>query len=338
MSATLNILSAGLGVTVQDAGRPGYLAAGLSRGGAVDRLAIAEAAALLGEAGTGAALEMAGMGGSFAVDHPARIALTGAPMRADIDGAPVAWNAVHRLEPDQRLTIGGAVAGTYGYLSLGGGIATPEQLGGRATNTATGLGHVVRDGDALPLGPDPKPNRIGLKLPADDRFSGGDIRVVPSLHSDIFDSATVARFQDTVFHRDARGNRMGVRMASDAPGFGTADGLSILSEIITPGDIQIVGDGVPFVLLADCQTTGGYPRIASVLPCDLPRVAQAQPGTPLRFQMVSLAVGTEIERKAAKDRAELARRVTPLIRRPEDIRDLLSYQLISGATAGADLP
>jgi len=337
MSATVSVLSVGPGVSVQDTGRPGYLSEGLSRGGAVDRLALAEGAALLGDPGTGAALEMAGMGGSFSVDQPTRIALTGAPMRVDIDGDPVAWNAVHLLEPGSRLTIGGALAGVYGYLHFGGGIDTAMQLGGRATNEAAGLGHSIRAGDTLPLGPDAKPERTGLKLSPETRFGGGDIRFVPSLHSNMFDAAEIARLQNTEFKRDARGNRMGVRMASDGPGFGTTAGLSILSEVIAPGDIQIVGDGAPFVLLADCQTTGGYPRIGSVLPCDIARVAQAQPGTPLRFCMVSLDEGVDIERKAAQDAAGLSRRVEPLVRRSEDIRNLLSYQLISGVTSGADL-
>ena len=339
MSVTLSVISAGPGVTVQDAGRPGYLASGLSRGGAVDRLALAEGAALMGlkGQGTGAVLEMAGMGGVFEVDAPTRIALTGAPMRADLDGAPLVWNAVHRIEPGQRLSIGGALSGVYGYLHIGGGIATEAQLGARATHVSAGLGASLTAGDTLPIAPDPAPDRVALKLSVDNRFQGGEVRVVPSLHSALFPAAEIDRLQSTPFQRDARGNRMGVRMASDAPGFGTSAGLSILSEVITAGDIQIVGDGAPFVLLADCQTTGGYPRIASVLPCDLPRVAQAPPGAQITFRMVTLDEGTAIERKAAEDAKIFARRITPIILRPEDLRNLLGHQLISGVTAGREL-
>lgn len=339
MSATLTVISSGPGVTVQDAGRPGFLASGLSRGGAVDRLALAEGAALMGLDGerTGAALEMAGMGGTFEVDAPMRFALTGAPMRAYLDGEPLIWNAVHQMQPGQRLKIGGARSGVYGYLHPGGGIATKTQLGARATHMAAGLGCSVAEGDTLPVADDPVPERVGLKLVVDHRFQGGEVRVVPSLHSGLFPCSEIERLQSTTFRRDARGNRMGVRLTANGAIFGTPAGLSILSEVITAGDIQIVGDGAPVVLLADCQTTGGYPRIASVLPCDLPRIAQAPPGSEITFRMVSLADGTTIERKAAETMKALARHVAPVVLGPEDLRNLLSHQLISGATAGREL-
>lgn len=336
MTSALIVHSAGPGLSVQDGGRPGYLAFGLSRGGAADRLALVEGAALLRAEAPGAALEMMGMGGRFEVTHPVRIALTGAPMDCDIDGSRVAWNGVHSLAPGQILTIGAARSGVYGYLHLGGGITTHEELGGRGTLAAAGLGTTVAAGDRLPLGVDPDPGATGLCLPVDDRFSGGEIRVVPSLQTDRFSPDEIARFETTAFRRDARGNRMGVRLVGDGPGFGSSAGLSVLSEVIAPGDIQITGDGTPFVLLSDCQTTGGYPRIGSVLPCDLPRIAQAAPGTILRFRMVSIDEGTEIERKAAARSAGLRRQLSPLVRGPEDLGNLLSHQLISGVTVGTD--
>ena len=100
-------------------------------------------------------------------------------------------------------------------------------------------------------------------------------------------------------------NRMGVALLPDGPGFDSRAGLSVLSEVITPGDIQMTGDGTPFVLIADCQTTGGYPRIGSVLPCDLPRVAQSRPGAHLRFRFVDAAEAREAEHRAADARAAL---------------------------------
>lgn len=82
---------------------------------------------------------------------------------------------------------------------------------------------------------------------------------------------------------------------------------------------------------------GGYPRIASVLPCDLPTVVQATPGTALRFRFVTLEEAVEAERRAAAHRNGLRSALTPLVRDPHNIRDLLAYQLISGATAGREL-
>ena len=333
MSRRLHVHQAGPGLTVQDLGRPGYLAFGLSRGGAADRQALHEGAALLGQAPEMAALEMAGMGGTFEATVDMRIALTGAPMRARIDGAAVAWNACHLLQAGARLDIGPASAGVYGYLHPGGGIATPEVLGARAAHLAAGIGRVLAAGDSLPVGPDAG-GETGLRLPSDDRVSGGEVRVVAGYQTAMFPDEEVTRFAETRFTRDARGNRMGVRLNPDGAGFDSRAGLTVLSEAIVPGDIQITGDGAPFVLLAECQTTGGYPRIGAVLPCDLPRVAQAAPGTVLRLRFVPPDEALDAERRAAEARATLRHRLAPLTRDPHDIRDLLSYQLISGVTAG----
>lgn len=337
MTRAVIVHRAGPGVTVQDLGRPGYLAFGLSRGGAADRLALAEGAALLGQAPDVAVLEMAGTGGEFEVTEDTRIALTGAPMRASIDGDSVAWNASHLLPKGARLVIGAAEAGTYGYLHLGGGLKMPERLGAQGAHLAAGIGGPVEAGEHLPVGPDARAGHVGMKLPRDDRFDGGPVRLVPSLQTAFFSADEIERFQTTTFNRDTRGNRMGVRILPDGEGFHTEAGLTVLSEVIVPGDVQITGDGTPFVLLSECQTTGGYPRIGSVLPADLPRVAQARPGAELRFRFVTLEEALAIERREAEARRVLRSRITPLVRDPGDIADLLSYQLVSGVTAGDDL-
>ncbi|MBE0452742.1 MAG: biotin-dependent carboxyltransferase family protein [Roseovarius sp.] len=334
MSRALIVHQAGPGVSVQDLGRPGYLAFGLSRSGASDRLALHEGAALLGQAPALAALEMAGTGGTFETTETTRIALTGAPMRAQLDGATLAWNASHLVPVGAKLVIGPTLAGVYGYLHLGGGIATPERLGARSAHLAAGLGEVVTAGARLPVGADRRAAETGLKLDPEERFTGGTVRIVVGYQTGLFAPAEVARFEETVFTRDARGNRMGVRLIPDGEGFASKDGLSVLSEAIVPGDIQITGDGTPFVLMAESQTTGGYPRIGAVLPCDLARVAQAAPGTKLRLRFVPLDEGLAAERRAAEACATLRRRLSRLVRDPHDIRDLLSYQLISGAIAG----
>ncbi len=176
-----------------------------------------------------------------------------------------------------------------------------------------------------------------MRIDPHPRLDGGTLRIVPSLQTGLFDADQIARFEATEFRRDTRGNRMGVRLRGDAEGFHSEAGLSVLSEVIVSGDVQITGDGTPFVLLSECQTTGGYPRIGSVLPADLPYVAQARPGTPLRFRFVSLDEAVEIELRERDRRKNLHKSIQPLIRDPRDIADLLSYQLISGVTAGDDL-
>ena len=258
-------------------------------------------------------------------------------MAATLDGSRLAWNASHALPKGARLSIGGAEAGSYGYLHVGGGFDTPEVLGARSAHLAAGIGAPLAAGDVLPVGADARPGAVGLCLAADPRFDGGRVRVVAGPQTGFFGASETARFAAEGFRRDARGNRMGVRLLPDGAPFASEAGLSILSETVVPGDIQITGDGSPFVLLAECQTTGGYPRIGTVIAADLPRVAQAAAGAVLRFAFIDIAQGRDIDARERRRIAALRGAVRPLLRDPATIRDLLSYQLISGVTAGDDL-
>lgn len=316
--------------TLQDMGRPGFLEQGLSCGGAADPLAQVEGAALLGQSPQLTALEMAGMGGEFEATGDIRIALTGAPMTVAIDGAAATWNASHAMQKGQRLSIGAVRSGAYGYLHLGGGIEAPEFLGSRSAHLLAGLGGVVQVGDFLTAGGDAS-NLTGLGLYATSRFSGGTVRIVPSVQTALFADDVLARFEATEFTRGTRANRMGAQVMSDGDGFAAQGQLNILSEVIVPGDIQMTGDGKPFVLLPECQTTGGYPRIGTVIPCDLPIVAQAPAGAPLRFTFVTLDEALTAQARYDAALRALPKTCQPLVRDVAEMSDLLSYQLISGA-------
>lgn len=337
MSATLTIAQAGPALTIQDMGRPGWRAQGLTKGGAADPIALYEGAVLLGQSPECAAIEMTGTGGTFTADTDIRIALTGASMAATIDGEAIVWNASHSLPAGAKLTIGGATGGTYGYLHIGGGIATDPKLGARATHLSAGLGQSLQTGDTLPLGAD-KGRDTGLSLPRDTRFTGGTVRVVASMQTDRFTPEERDRFTRTPFTRDPRANRMGVRMDHDGQGFSAEGGLTILSEVIVPGDIQITGDGAPFVLMGESQTTGGYPRIGTVIPRDLPRVAQAPAGAAITFEFISLEDAIALEKQHRSDLKALGGKLTALIRDPAKIKNLLSYQLVGGVTSALSDP
>ncbi len=337
MTAHLTVQLAGPAMTLQDLGRPGYRAQGMTVGGAADPTALYEGAALLGQPPTHTAIEMAGSGGAFTPGRDLRIALTGAEMAASCDGETLTWNASHLVPAGASLSIGGARNGAYGYLHVGGGFDTPLVMGSRAAHLACGIGSVLQAGDTLPLGSDTG-HATGMTLPASDRFGGGKIRIVASMQTASYDAETLARFTATHFRRDARANRMGVRLDFDDEGFSADAALSIVSEVVVPGDIQISGDGAPYVLMFECQTTGGYPRIGSVLPCDLPRVAQAQTGADLHFEFVDMADAIARQSRYLSELKTLKSRVTPLIRDPAAIRDLLGYQLISGAISATANP
>lgn len=329
MSAILEVIDAGPAVTLQDLGRCGFIAQGLTRGGAMDRLALFEAAALLGQPVT-AALEMVGVGGTFRVQATTRIALTGAPMTATLDGAPLAWNGSHRLEAGSKLRIGGVRTGAIGYLSVAGGFAVPRVMGAQSAHLAAGLGTILSAGDEVPLHGDPG-GPADLILEPEARFKGGEIGIVASMQSHLFGEGTLDRFAQTQFKRDARANRQGIRLNPDGDGFAAEGGLRVVSEIIVPGDIQITGDGAPYVLMCESQTTGGYPRIATVLPSDLPKVAQTPLGADIHIKLYSAEQAMARERKARAHLKRLTSQVRPRLRNPADMADLLSYTLISGA-------
>jgi len=336
MTARLEVLEAGPAITIQDLGRPGQIASGLTRGGAMDRLALQEAAALLGQPAT-AALEMVGLGGRFRPNATTRIALTGAPMSASIDGTPVGWHGSHLLPAGSVLKIGGVKSGAIGYLSFGGGLAEPMMMGAQSAHQVAGLGSPVAAGQTLALGAD-KGRLVDMLLDPDPRFDGGEIGITTSMQSHLFGEAALQRFTETLFTRDARANRQGIRMNPEGAGFGADGGLRVVSEVIVPGDIQVTGDGAPYVLMCESQSTGGYPRIATVLPSDLPRVAQAPLGARLRFRLYTLEEAVARERRAQADQRALASRVTSRTRDLHTMTDLLSYTLISGVISATQDP
>ncbi len=337
MTAHLIIHEVGPSVTLQDLGRPGFRSQGLMQGGAADPLALHEIAALLNQAADLASIEMAGIGGTFEVTEDCVIALTGAEMDARVDGLRLGWNASHNLPAGARLSIGGARRGTYGYLGFAGGVDAAMQMGARSRHINARVGTVLTVGQRFPLG-DTTHAKADQLFDPDDRLSGGTVRIVPSMQTANFEDAVRKRFSSTMFRKDARANRMGVRMDHDGEGFFASDTLSIVSEVIAIGDIQITGDGAPFVLLCECQTTGGYPRIGTVIPSDLSKVAQANTGTDIRFEFVTVKDAIEIEKAARARQSSLKSRLRPLLRDPRDIHDLLGYQLVSGAVSATADP
>lgn len=335
MTHQLIIDRAGPALSLQDLGRPNRLAQGLSRGGAADRFALFEATALLGSSTLLPAIEMAGYGGVFRTTAPMRFALTGAVMAASIDDTPLAWNRSYTLEPGQTLTLGAVIRGSYGYLTPANPILTDPWEHSQSTHLLAGIGRPLVTGQSLLLGHDPDPKRPDHKITPNDRFGGGFIRIITGPQTELFDADTIARFLNTRFKRSPQANRQGVRLDGAEP-FAANVPAGLASEFIQTGDIQMTGQGVPYVLLSECQTIGGYPRIATVIPADIPKMAQAPIGSYVEFDLISLDQADQACPSEASILQSLRCQASPCIRNPHDIPNLLGYQLISGMIAGTE--
>lgn len=300
----LSILKPGLMMTIQDHGRHGLLRSGVSRSGPMDWASFAIANALVGNTPEAAALEFAYMGGSFAVKRPVQFAVTGGAVDVRIDDRSVRPWESHRLSPDQTVTIGGTGDAVWGYVAISGGIETPPALGARATHLRTSIGGVegraLIQGDELPLGD--CENGAPRRLTKMWRRMRGAIRVVPGPQDDYFNEAEWDKFLKAPFAVSNKRDRMA--MILDGPEISAFKGHDIVSDGTLPGSIQVPGSGHPVVLMADRQTTGGYPKIATVSSVDLPRLAQMPRGRAFRFARIGPQEAEDLliaERRALKE-------------------------------------
>ena len=283
----IRILRAGPLCTLQDAGRFGMLAHGVTASGPMDRTAFHAAGALLKMVGS-TAIEFTAAGLTVEPDAAIRVAFAGGAFRASVNGKAKPWPGKSALKAGDRLDIAPGPAGNYGYLRFEREIDVPAVMASRATNLTVGLGglegRALRAGDELRLG------APGTAVTAPSDTAGdGPIRVIWGLHADLFPSAIREAFLSTPFVISSKLDRMGARLDDRHAVFAGSKSLSLVSDAIVAGDIQILGDGTPIVLLRDHQPTGGYPRIATVTSADLDRFVQFRPGTSVTFQPVTVA-------------------------------------------------
>ena len=305
MSAQLDVLQPGIGTTVQDGGRPGHRHHGLPLSGWLDAPPAQAANALLGNHLNAAVLELRGVGTVLRVaGGPLRVALAGriAAQRLREDGtrAPLpAWQTA-TLHEGETLQLGSADSGCA-YLAVTGGIALPPAFGSRSSYWRAGLpgvlGRALQPGDTLPC------DEAGSDAPREWRSrtpweaSTGAIRVMPGPQEDHFAPEALAAFFAQEWQATPAQDRMGLHLRGESLAHTSPEAADIVSDGVTPGVIQVPANGQPIVLLADGQTVGGYPKIATVITADLPRLAHLRPGTRVRF-----AAGTaEQARQALQD-------------------------------------
>jgi len=313
---SIQVARPGLLTTVQDLGRYGEQHLGVCPGGAMDTVALTLANALVGNPIHEAALEITIIGPELRFEQVTLIALCGAEFHGDFP-----WNRPVLVPPGTRLSIGRAARGARAYLAVAGGIDVEPVLGSRSTflpGHFGGLdGRALRRGDELPLLGDAaelSQERFGALKNTDGRTVRWSaptptlpdrepilMHAIEGQHFAAFDSGSQRAFFDAVWRIAPESNRMGFRLVG--PALARTESDEILSGPTALGTVQVPASGAPIALMADHQTTGGYPRIAEIAYADVPRLAQLAPGGTVHFAKCGLDMAVEL-RKDLKGRLD----------------------------------
>ena len=284
--------------TVQDKGRLGYQNLGFSASGAMDRRALRLANLLLDNEENDAVLEVTMVGPKFTFESPNCFVLTGADLKASLNGQVLETNRVYAAGAGDVVDFPQSFPsrGTRAYIGFAGGLDLPPLMGSRSTYLKGKMGGLegrgLKTGDRLEfLAPRPQlPNLEKRRLPEDfETVYGGrqvKIRVILGPQEDSFTPEGLKLFLNQLYRVTPNSDRMGSRLDGPViPHKGRAD---IISDGIAFGAIQVPSEGKPIILLADRQSTGGYTKIANVITVDLPKVAQRMVGDEIRFEAVSV--------------------------------------------------
>lgn len=289
----LEVLEPGMLTTVQDRGRYGYQRFGVPVSGGMDQFALRAANLLVGNDDGAACLELTVLGPRVRFLADTWIALTGADLAPQLNGQPLPrWQSV-RVARDDVLSFGGAQDGMRAYLAVAGGLDVPVVMGSRSTYVKAGIGgfqgRALKAGDVLSALP-PRSGFAERKLPAgvEPPVYGHEyeVRVVLGPQDSAFTREGIKTFLESRYVVSIQSDRMGYRL--EGPPIQHVKGPDIVSDGTPLGAVQVPGNRLPIVLLADRGTTGGYTKIATVISVDISKLAQAMPGDSVRFRVVTL--------------------------------------------------
>ena len=342
MSTGLEVITPGLMTSVQDRGRFGFQALGISVSGALDPDGFDLANALAGnEAGTGA-LEIRMLGPTLEVTaESVTLALAGTGAGIEVMSPEREMISACRsvtFRKGQVFRIGAIGDSAVCYLAVHGGFDLPDVYGSQSTCMSAGFGgfhgRILEKGDCLPLrkaAAESLSQRILRRPPEPD--SSPVIRVIAGPQDDYFSAAGIETFFGTGYNVSQAVNRMGMRLEGAAVAH--EKGFNIASDGIVRGAIQVPGNGLPIILMADCQTTGGYPKIATVISTDMPKLGRMMPGADIRFEAVSVEEAEAVARDHHERKAALVDSIETFSGSVQQLEHLLMTQnLISGVTAG----
>jgi biotin-dependent carboxylase-like uncharacterized protein len=342
MTSSLRIVQPGLMTTVQDLGRRGYQRLGVAVGGALDPVSLRAANALVGNApGTGA-LEVLYAGPSFVVEADSvQLACVGADASIEVltderatTGTRIVGMRSFRVQRGQVVRIGALSNASVLYIAVEGGFALDPVFGSVSTYARGGLGGLngrpLATGDTLPLTIEAPSDRSECRLQGFSLTRPARFRAVLGPQDMFFTERAKRELFEGEYAVRVESDRMALQLSG--PRLEHAGGFDIISDGIALGSIQVPGHGQPIVLMADRQTTGGYPKIATVISADLPALGRARIGDKIAFEAVSLEEAQELRREHLRELERIPECVVPLTRSFDELSEFLfSSNLISGA-------
>lgn len=333
----LEIVAAGSYASVQGGGRRGYRRIGVPWAGVLDRRLMRIANALAGNTEDAALIECFDGGLQLAArGGPLRLAVAG-DATLEIDGADgrrqvAAWRSL-TLADGESLRIRKLGSGRIAMVAVAG-LALPAVMGSVSTYVRAGLGgsdgRALTAGTRLPVGT-ADPHGSERVLPHPPAPDDTPIRIVPGPQADHFTAAALEALVGGSYRVTAEADRMGIRL--EGPRLEHAGAAEIVSDATVPGSIQVPGSGQPIVLLADAQTAGGYPKIATAITTDLGRLAALRPGQSVRFAVVGAADGERIARATEAETRALLASIRPLPANGIDLVALYSANLVGGVVS-----
>lgn len=291
----IKVLKAGLLTTIQDAGRYGYRKDGIIIGGAMDVKAYQLGNLLVGNTEMESGIECTLMGPALLFEEEQLIAITGGDLSAELDEVAIPmWRPV-RVAKGAVLSFGQARSGCRTYLAVHGGLDLPKVLDSYSTYLRAGFGgwegRALKTGDLIPF------KSAAPVVPSDFNWSLSTkmyqesqddiIRVIKGPEFELFQEKSIAAVFTEKFRISKEADRMGYRL--EGPKLKLRKKEEMLSSAVAFGTVQVTAEGSPIILMADHQTTGGYPRILQVITADLGKLAQFQAGAHLSFELITLA-------------------------------------------------
>ena len=302
----VTVVRPGLLTTIQDVGRWGYQDLGVPVSGPMDHVAPRLANALVGNPRDAATLEATWLGPELRMEQETRVAVAGGDLHATLDSADVPLHTPVRCRAGSVLRFGDRRSGARAYVAFDGGIAVPRVLGSRATHVLSGLGgfggRALKAGDRVPLADrvadlaapradlsvvhaDARAASLAAASDQQARSAGGArLRVLPGPQAERFGPSALEVLQSTRYTVSPQSDRMGYRLTGSAPAPDATSG-DMISEAAFVGGVQVPPSGGPILLMADRQTTGGYPQLAVVITADLPLAGQLGPGDWIEFEV-----------------------------------------------------